>query len=40
MDERYLKILFNLYHYKYFISNWKLLEYPKLKTFNINKKYI
>ncbi len=36
MEERYLKILFNLYHYRDFLSTLKLIEYPKLKRFNIN----
>ena len=34
MEERYLKILYNIYHIRNLIKTWKLKEYPKLNKFN------
>ncbi len=36
MEERYLKIMYNLYHYRDLLTTWKFKEYPKLKKFNPN----
>ncbi len=37
MEEKYLTIIYNIYNFKYILNTGKLLKFPKLKKFNINR---
>ncbi len=37
MEEKYLTIIYNIYHFRYILSTGKLIQFPKLKKFNINR---